>query len=171
MTHAKLSSWRMRRDRLKWKMQMYSPLLLEGFLFLVLSLLWWWAQVNVDKKCCSNQSMTNLGAFKAAAFPRIHCITGWDTRGHIRGKSKKAAYSVFYGSPAEVKSALAHLGTGNIQSPRVLSGCEEFLWQVFSTKKSVTRTLTLYVSTRMLVNLKNTYPHRIYYEGIDITYI
>ena len=43
-----------------------------------------------------------LGASKAAALPGFHCITGCDTCGHIRGKSKKAAFNVFCTSPAEV---------------------------------------------------------------------
>ena len=40
-------------------------------------------------------------------------------------------------SPAEIITALAHLGTSAIPSPSVVSGCEKFLCQVVSTKKDV----------------------------------
>ena len=81
-----------------------------------------------------------LGVSKAAALPGFHCLTGCDTCGHIRGKSKKAAFVVFSTSPAEVITALAHLGTGDIPSASVVSGCEEFLCRLFSTKKEVETT-------------------------------
>ena len=76
-----------------------------------------------------------LGASKAAALPGFHCITGCDTCGHIRGKSKRSAFNIFSTSSTEVITALTHLGTGDIPSASVVSGCEEFLCRLFSTQK------------------------------------
>ena len=78
-----------------------------------------------------------LGASKAVALAGFHCLTGCDTCGHIRGKSKTSAFSVFITSPHEVITALTHLGTGDIPSASVVSGCEEFLCRLLSTKKKI----------------------------------
>ena len=84
------------------------------------------------------QTNDQLGASKATALPDFLCLTGYDTCKHILGKGKKTAFSVFMTSITEVITAIAHLGSGDIPSASVVSGCEEFLCRHFSNKKEVT---------------------------------
>ena len=81
-----------------------------------------------------------LGPDKVAALPAFHALTGCDTCGHIRGKGKKTTFKVFMKSSETVIQALVQLGTENLPSPDVISGCERFLCQIMSTQSDSANT-------------------------------
>ena len=72
-----------------------------------------------------------LGADKAAALPGLHALTGADITGHIQGKGKPTCFKAFLKASDNVISALAPLGVESYPSDQVLSGCEQFLCQLF----------------------------------------
>ena len=74
-----------------------------------------------------------LGAERAAALPGFHALTGSDTTGHTKGKGKSSCFKVFMKASEDVICALAGLGVGVYPSTGVLSGCEKFLCQLFSS--------------------------------------
>ena len=82
-------------------------------------------------------------------MPGFHALTGSDTTGHTKGKEKSSRFKVFMKACEDVICALAGLGVGVYPglgvgvypglgvgvypSPGVLSGCEKFLCQLFSS--------------------------------------
>ena len=75
-----------------------------------------------------------LGHTKAAALPGFHCLTGCDTCGHIKGKSKRTAFKIFCDASQDVTKALTELRTEEIPSSNIIAKCELFLCQLMSTK-------------------------------------
>ena len=68
---------------------------------------------------------------KAAALPGFHALTGADITGHIQGKGKPTCFKAFLKASDNLISALASLGVESYPSDQVLSGCEQFLCQLF----------------------------------------
>ena len=73
---------------------------------------------------------------KVAALPAFHCLTGCDTCGHIQGKGKKSAFKVFSEMSSDVCATLSQLGKQEVPSADVISGCEQFLCMLMSSKAS-----------------------------------
>ena len=95
------------------KTQMLWSLLFEDSQFLVLGQPCLWEQVRstTEEQFCRNQYKSVLGHQKMRQFLGLHCLTGCDTCGHIKGiLGKKTAFKTFAeATPAEL-SALSQLG-------------------------------------------------------------
>ena len=77
---------------------------------------------------------TKLGSSVPLALPGFHALTGSDTTGRINGVGKKSALATLLQAPESVSKALSDLGKGNFPSPEVVSGCEEFICMLLSTR-------------------------------------
>jgi hypothetical protein len=75
-----------------------------------------------------------LGESTAMALPGFHALTGSDTTGRISGVGKTSALPKLLEAPENVTEALCNLGKGSVPSPDVVSGCEEFMCMLLSTK-------------------------------------
>ena len=75
-----------------------------------------------------------LGPEMCYALPGFHSITGADITGRIHGVGKKTAFKVLLKCPPSVFTALTQLGSYIIPPPEVISGCEQFLCMVISSK-------------------------------------
>ncbi len=80
-----------------------------------------------------------LGPNKANALCKWHALTGCDTTGHIRGKSKKACFDAFIKAGPDTVASIASLGVGVEPSEDTTDGCISFLCSLFC-KKDVTIT-------------------------------
>ena len=78
-----------------------------------------------------------LGERRALVLRGFHALSGCDTTGRILGKSKTAWWKAFVTASERVIQALNELGVGDEPCEQVLSGCEEFICQLFSSKKHV----------------------------------
>lgn len=75
-----------------------------------------------------------LGEDKAEALCKWHALTGCDTTGHIRGKSKKACLQAFLKADATTVAAINSLGIGCEPSDETIDGCMSFLCSLFCKK-------------------------------------
>lgn len=64
-----------------------------------------------------------LGENKASALRKWHALTGCDTTGHIRGKSKKACLEAFLKADMSIVAAISALGIGSEPSDDTIRGC------------------------------------------------
>jgi len=85
-----------------------------------------------------------LAARKAMALCKWHALTGSDTTGHIKGKSKKACLDAFLKASPSIVDSVSALGTGNEPSDETIVGCVSFLSSLFCAKGvSITQPHTL----------------------------
>ena len=94
----------------------------------------------------------SLGPVKASALPGFHSLTGSDTTGHIQGKGKLTCFKAFLKSSDDTVYALAQLGIGATPSPGALSGCEQFLCQIFNPNFSSAKALRWHTFKQLKVN-------------------
>ena len=78
---------------------------------------------------------TALGERRVLSLRGFHALSGCDTTSRILGKSKTAWWNAFVTASDRVIQALIELGVGDEPCVQVLSGCEEFICQLFSSKK------------------------------------
>jgi hypothetical protein len=78
-----------------------------------------------------------LGENKARALCKWHALTGCDTTGHIRGKSKIACLKAFLTADPSSVAAISALGVGSEPSDETINGCVSFLCSLFC-KKGIT---------------------------------
>ncbi len=76
----------------------------------------------------------SLGEEKAKALCKWHALTGCDTTGYIRGKSKKACLEAFLKEKPSIVSAISSLGTEGDPSEDIIEGCISFLCSLFRKK-------------------------------------
>ena len=75
-----------------------------------------------------------LGAEKATALCKWHALTGCDTTGHIRGKSKKACLEAFLKADPSIAASICALGIGSEPSEDTIKGCVAYLCSLFCKK-------------------------------------
>ena len=75
-----------------------------------------------------------LGPKICSALPGFHSISGEDIRGRILGVGKKTAFKVLLKCPPSVLSALTQVDSDSILPLEVISGCEQLLFMVISSK-------------------------------------
>jgi len=68
------------------------------------------------------------------ALCKWHALTGSDTTGHIKGKSKNACLDAFLKSSPSIVDSVSALGTGNEPSDETIMGCVSFLSSLFCAK-------------------------------------
>ena len=79
----------------------------------------------------------SLGEQKAKALCKWHALTGCDTTGYIRGKSKKACLEAFLKEKPSIISAISSLGIeSGVSGPSevIIEGCISFLCGLFRKK-------------------------------------
>ena len=85
-----------------------------------------------------------LGQCRVSALKGFHALSCCDSTGHIFGKSKDVWWNIFEKASETILIASAELGIGNEPNAHVLSGCEEFICQLFSLKnQTLTESLEL----------------------------
>ena len=75
-----------------------------------------------------------LGQLRVSAWKGFHALSGCDSTGRIFGKSKDAWWNIFEKASEEILIALAELGIDDEPNAQILTGCEEFICQLFSLK-------------------------------------
>lgn len=96
----------------------------------------------------------SLGPAKAAALPGFHALSGADNTGHIRGKGKSTCFKAFLRAGVDVTSAIAGLGVGAQPSDSVVSGCEEFVCQLFNSNIATAKALRWHMFKQLKSNLR-----------------
>ena len=76
-----------------------------------------------------------LGPLRASANLGFHSLTGCDSTGHIKGKSKGGCFGTFLQMNDDVLQGLAQLGESEDLTDEVYVRCEEYLCQLYSSKK------------------------------------
>lgn len=75
-----------------------------------------------------------LGPERANALCKWHALTGCDTTGYIRGKSKKACLEAFLKADTKIVTLISGLGCDTQPSNDTLNGCISFLCSLFCKK-------------------------------------
>ena len=75
-----------------------------------------------------------LGENKASALCKWHALTGCDTTGQIRGKSKKACMEAFLKADTSIVAAISALGIASEPSDDTIRGCISFMCVLFCKK-------------------------------------
>ena len=89
-----------------------------------------------------------LGMARAKALSGFHALTSSDTTDRLKGVGKKTALAKLLDAPdAAVVKALIDLGKGEVPLPDVISGCEQFVCMLLSTR-DVSATSAAFLSLR-----------------------
>ena len=75
-----------------------------------------------------------LGSQKANALPKWHSLTGCDTTGKVKGKSKVTCLKAFLTSPDAVIAGINNLGCGDQPSQTTTDMCIKFLCSLYDNK-------------------------------------
>ena len=75
-----------------------------------------------------------LSQCRVSALKSFHALSGCDSTGRIFGKNKDAWWNTFEKASEDILIALAELGIGDEPKSQILTGCEEFICQLFSLK-------------------------------------
>lgn len=87
----------------------------------------------------------SLGEEKARALCKRHALTGCDTTGYIRGKSKKACLEAFLKEKPSIVSAISALGTEKVSRLKTQSKAAYRFYVVSSARKELkSQTRTAY---------------------------